>query len=58
MVTINDLPVSGLFKVYDIRSRSVIFFSAGGDVPPDVAMLPVIRFHSCNDVIYIDVEVL
>lgn len=56
MLTLAMIPIETPYKVFDIRTRSVIFSSAGGDIPPDVALLPVVRVYCCNDTIYIDVE--
>jgi len=57
---INDLPITGPYEVYDISTGHCIFSwldsSAPGDIPPDVAMLPVIRSRSAGPVLRIDTK--
>ena len=57
-IIINDLPITSPFRVYDIDTGHYVFslldLSHGGDVPPDVAMLPVIGIRSVDGVLYID----
>jgi len=57
MLTLSMIPVETPYKVYDIRTRSVIFSAACGPVPANLNTLPVIRVYACNDTIYIDTEV-
>ena len=55
---INDLPITSSFRVYDIDTGHYIFSwtdtEAYGDIPPDIAMLPVVGLRSVDDVLYID----
>lgn len=57
-ITINDLPISSAYCVYDIDTASFIFSwldrTAAGDVPPDIAVLPVVGIRSVDGVLYID----
>ena len=59
-VIINDLPIATPYRVYDIRTGHYIFSwldrSAPGDIPPDVAVLPVIGLRSVDGVLYIDTK--
>lgn len=52
---INDLPLYGQFRVFDRTTGRIIFESAGGDIPPDVAMLEVLTVYCCDDTICLDV---
>ena len=55
---INDLPIASAYRVYDIDTNSYIFSwldrNASGDIPPDVALLPVVGLRSIDGVLYID----
>lgn len=55
---INDLPITCPFCVYDTTTGHYIFslldLSAGGDVLPDIAALPVVGLRSVDGVLYID----
>lgn len=57
-IIINDLPITSPFRVYDISTGHYIFslldLNNGGDVPPDIALLPVIGIRSVDGVLYID----
>lgn len=53
---INDVPITGEFRVFDMTTDSIIYTSGGGDIPPDVAMLEVRLVYSCGNTIYLDVE--
>lgn len=57
-IMINDLPVTSLYRVYDLDTGHYIFSwldrSAPGDIPPDVATLPVVGLRSVDGVLYID----
>lgn len=59
-IIINDLPITCPFRVYDRTTGHFIFslldLSNGGDVPPDVAFLPVVSIRSIGDVLYIDTK--
>ena len=59
-IIINDLPLTIPFRVYDIDKGHTIFSimspADGGDVPPDIALLPVVGLRSAGDVLYIDVR--
>ena len=58
---INDMDISGLFRVFDSRSGHFIFSfldrSAPGDVPPDIALLPVRSTRFVGTVLIIETEV-
>lgn len=55
---INDLDLCGPFRVYDVDLEHFIFsrldLSAPGDLPPDIAFLPVLAVHHHDDVMIID----
>lgn len=57
---INDLDLAGPFRVYDVDREQFVFsrldLSApgAGDLPPDVAFLPVLAVHWHDDVMIID----
>ena len=57
-VRINDIPITIPFRVFDIDTGHTIFslldLRHGGDVPPDIAILPVVGLRSAGDVLYID----
>ena len=57
-IIINDLPLTIPFRVYDMTTGHYIFSilspDDGGDVPPDIAMLPVMGLRAVDDVTYID----
>lgn len=58
---IADLHIATPFRVYDIRSGNYIYSyldrSVPGDIPPDIAVLPVLGARACGPVLYIDTEV-
>ena len=61
-MTINDLNIGTFFKVFDTTSKKVIFSAPCipneyGDIPPDVAALPVLQICAVDDTIYIYTEV-
>ena len=55
---VNDIEITGRFRVFDIASGEYIYSnlsrSAPGDIPPDVACLPVVGLRMFDDVLYID----
>ena len=57
-IIINDLPLTIPFSVYDMTTGHYIFSimspDDGGDVPPDIATLPVVGLRSVDNVLYID----
>ena len=57
-IIINDLPLTIPFRVYDMTTGHYIFSimsqDDGGDVPPDIATLPVVGLRSVDNVLYID----
>ena len=57
-IIINDLPLTIPFCVYDVGKGQYIFSilrpEDGGDVPPDIAMLPVVGIRAVDNVLYID----
>ena len=57
MLCVADIPFECVLRVFDVRSRSVIFSTAGGDIPPDVAVLHVLRLYVAKGCLYVDVEV-
>ena len=52
---INDLPLAGYYKVFDLTTDRIIFESAGGDIPPEIATLDVIQVYCCDSILYLDV---
>lgn len=59
-IIVNDLPITSPFRVYDITVghyvHSWLDRSQPGDLPPDVAVLPVVGLRSVDGVLYIDVR--
>ena len=57
-ITINDLPITCPFRVYDIDTGHYIHSwlnpNDAGDIAPDVAILPVVGLRSVDGVLYID----
>ena len=57
-IIINDLPINTPYTVYDIDTGHYIFSwmdtSEPGDIPPDIAILPVAGLRSFDGVLYID----
>lgn len=57
-IIINDLPLTIPFSVYDMTTGHYIFSimspDDGGDIPPDIATLPVVGLRSVDNVLYID----
>lgn len=57
---VNDLPVSIPFRIYDTTTGhyifSILFPEDGGDVPPDIAFLPVVGLRAVDGVLYVDVR--
>lgn len=57
-IIINDLPLTIPFRVYDMTTGHYIFSilspDDGGDLPPDIAMLPVMGLCAVDGVTYID----
>ena len=57
-IIINDLPLTIPFSVYDMTTGhyiySIMSTDDGGDVPPDVALLPVKGIRAVDGVLYID----
>lgn len=55
---INDIDLNAPFEVYAVNVGHYIFSmysaDAPGDIPPDVAMLPVVGLRKMNDVLIID----
>ena len=58
---INDLPINDLYRVFDIVSGRCIYSwldrSAPGDIPPDIACLPVLRSYVDGQILIIETEV-
>lgn len=59
-MVIADLGIVGRFRVYDRNHGQYIFSyldcSAPGDIPPDIAVLPVLGMRIFDGVLYIDTE--
>lgn len=57
-ITINDLDIRSPYRVYDIDTGHFIFswldMTASGDIPPDVALLPVVGLRAMSGVLFID----
>ena len=57
-MAIADLGIVGRFRVYDMNLCQYIFSyldcSAPGDIPPDIAVLPVLGTRLYDGVLYID----
>ena len=57
-IIINDLPLTIPFSVYDVSKGHYIFSimtpDDGGDIPPDIAILPVVGLRAVDGVLYID----
>ena len=57
-IIINDLPIATPYRVYDTDTGHYIFswldVRSSGDIPPDIAMLPVDGLRSVDGVLYID----
>lgn len=57
-ITINDLPITSAYRVFDLDTGHFIFSwldtKANGDIPPDIAILPVVGLRSMSGVLFID----
>lgn len=55
---VNDIAatITTPFTVWNRSSNSKLFSTCCGDIPPDVALLPVLEIYAANDMIYIDVR--
>ena len=57
-LTIADLTITSRYQVYDINLGHYIFSyldpSASGDIPPDIAILPVKGLRTIGNVLIID----
>ena len=57
-IIINDLPINTPFRVYDIDTGHYIHSwlnpHEAGDLPPDIAVLPVVGLRIMGNVLYID----
>lgn len=55
---INDVDITTAYEVYAVNLGHYIFqwldVTAPGDIPPDVAMLPVVGLRKMDDVLIID----
>lgn len=60
LVRIADLAINSPFRVFDIRTQNYIYSvlnpSDFGDIPFDIAVLPVFGLRSVDNVLYIDVD--
>ena len=58
-ITIADLTITSVYRVYDVNKGQFIFSwldrNVPGDVPPDVATLPVVGLRAVSGILYIDV---
>lgn len=59
-IIVNDLPITGPYRVYDVTTGHFIHSwldrNAPGDIAPDIAILPVVGLRSFDGVLYIDVR--
>lgn len=59
-ITVNDIEISGPFTVYAVQLGHYIFqyldTTQPGDVPPDIALLPVVSVHDFAGVTCISVN--
>lgn len=57
-ITINDLDIRLPYRVYDLDTGHYVFSwldtNACGDIPPDIAALPVVGLRVMSGVLYID----
>lgn len=55
---VNDIYLAGPFSVFDLDAGHFIFTwtdrAAPGDLPPDIALLPVIGLRKIGDMLIID----
>lgn len=57
-ITIYDLPIMGAFTVYNAETQATIFEYDGkswGDIPPDIALMPVGTIYAENNRLMISV---
>ena len=56
---INDIPVYGSFRVIKATDKTELFCSdhVRGDLPFDIAFLPVVAVYAANDEFIIETEV-
>lgn len=58
MLTINDLPITASYTVYDLDTGHHVFTwldtERYGDLPPDIAILPVVGIRSAYGILQID----
>ena len=55
---VNDAPILGKFRVIEIVTKKVLHDFDGeghGDLPPDVAIMPVIAMYAQDDVLVMEV---
>lgn len=59
MITINDLPIAGPYTVTDADTGRILhkYVDGPGDIPPDVACLPVLDVSAGPDGIRISTRV-
>lgn len=59
-IILNDLPLTIPFRVFDETTGhhifSILSANDSGDVPPDVALLPVVGLRAVDGVLYVDVR--
>ena len=57
-MTIADIGIVGRFRVYDLNLGHYIYSyldtTAPGDLPPDIAVLPVLGMRIHDGILYID----
>ena len=55
---INDIPVYGSFRVIKVTDKTELFCSdpVRGDLPFDIAFLPVVAVYAANDELIIETE--
>lgn len=56
---VNDIPVNGSFRILNVKDKTELFRSdpVCGDIPFDVAFLPVVAVYAANDELIIEAEV-
>jgi len=57
-MNIGDLEIRSAYCVFDVSTLNFIFqwldVSSPGDIPPDIACMPVVGLRSVGNVLYID----
>ena len=58
-LSVYDIPVNGSFRILNVKDKTELFCSdpVRGDLPFDIAFLPVVAVYAANDELIIEVEV-